>query len=67
MSDKTPALPGLATMVAAYNQMNHYGRTNGMELTVNEPGQSPVSYFCGVMPGDSEFRLWRTGTDPALP
>ena len=39
MSDKAPALPDLATMVAAYNQMNHYGRANGMTLTVHTPGQ----------------------------
>ena len=39
MSDFPPALPDLATMVAAYNQMNHYGRTNGMVLTVPTPGQ----------------------------
>ena len=39
MSDKAPTLPDLTTMVAAYKQMNHFGRTNGMELTVNEPGQ----------------------------
>ena len=39
MSDKAPTLPDLATMVAAYNQMNHYGRTNGMTLTVSTPGQ----------------------------
>ena len=39
MSDKAPILPDLATMVAAYNQMNHFGRTNGMVLTVSTPGQ----------------------------
>jgi uncharacterized protein (TIGR00369 family) len=39
MSDQAPFLPDLATMVAAYNQMNHYGRTNGMELSVSTPGQ----------------------------
>lgn len=39
MTDKTPTLPDLATMVAAYNQMNHFGRTNGMALTVSTPGQ----------------------------
>ena len=39
MSDKAPALPDLAIMVAAYNQMKHYGRTNGMTLTVSTPGQ----------------------------
>ena len=39
MSDKAPALPDLAIMVAAYNKMNHYGRTNGMTLTVSTPGQ----------------------------
>jgi len=39
MSEKALILPDLATMVAAYNQMNHYGRTNGMVLTVSTPGQ----------------------------
>ena len=34
------ARPDLATMVAAYNQMNHYGRANGMALTVPTPGQA---------------------------
>ena len=32
--------PELAAMVAAYNQMNHYGRANGMALTVPTPGQA---------------------------
>ncbi|MCC3153237.1 PaaI family thioesterase [Hymenobacter sp. BT770] len=32
--------PELATMVAAYNQMNHYGRANGMALAVSAPGQA---------------------------
>jgi uncharacterized protein (TIGR00369 family) len=27
-------------MIAAYNQMNHYGRANGMALTVPEPGRA---------------------------
>jgi uncharacterized protein (TIGR00369 family) len=27
-------------MVAAYNQMNHYGRTNGMTLAVPQPGRA---------------------------
>ncbi|MBH8559255.1 PaaI family thioesterase [Hymenobacter negativus] len=40
MSDKAPLITDLATMVAAYNQMNHYGRANGMALTVNTPGQA---------------------------
>ncbi|WP_201977170.1 PaaI family thioesterase [Hymenobacter rubidus] len=30
----------LAAMVAAYNQMNHYGRANGMALSVPTPGQA---------------------------
>lgn len=34
------ARPELAAMVAAYNHMNHYGRTNGMALTVPTPGQA---------------------------
>ncbi|MDO7854714.1 PaaI family thioesterase [Hymenobacter convexus] len=33
-------VPELAAMVAAYNQMNHYGRANGMALTVPEPGRA---------------------------
>ncbi|HEX8656321.1 MAG TPA: PaaI family thioesterase [Hymenobacter sp.] len=32
--------PEMATMVAAYNRLNHYGRANGMELTVPAPGQA---------------------------
>ena len=32
--------PELAAMGAAYNQMNHYGRANGMALTVPTPGQA---------------------------
>ncbi|WP_044003398.1 PaaI family thioesterase [Hymenobacter swuensis] len=31
-------LPDVATLVAIYNQINTYGRVNGMELLVNEPG-----------------------------
>ena len=38
MSD-IPALPDLATMVAAYDQMNHFGRSNGMVLAVSRAGQ----------------------------
>ena len=41
MSDNpTAALPDFAAMVAAYNHMNHYGRVNGMALTVPAPGQA---------------------------
>ena len=43
MSDSpqfTAARPELAAMVAAYNHMNHYGRANGMALTVPAPGQA---------------------------
>ena len=43
MSDSSaPArpVPELAAMVAAYNHMNHYGRANGMTLTVPAPGQA---------------------------
>ena len=39
----TPAarpVPELAAMVAAYNQMNHYGRANGMALAVPAPGEA---------------------------
>ena len=41
-SAPTAARPGpeLAAMVAAYNQMNHYGRANGMVLSVSAPGQA---------------------------
>ena len=41
MSDTPPAarpLPDFAAMVAAYDQMNHYGRANGMALRVPQPG-----------------------------
>ncbi|RSK46219.1 PaaI family thioesterase [Hymenobacter perfusus] len=31
-------LPDVATLVAIYNQINTYGRVNGMELLVQEPG-----------------------------
>ncbi|GAB2964013.1 hypothetical protein GCM10027048_36630 [Hymenobacter coalescens] len=37
-----PEMPDLATMVALYDQINHYGRANGMQLTVHRPGV--VSY-----------------------
>ncbi|MDF7812928.1 PaaI family thioesterase [Hymenobacter sp. YC55] len=32
-------VPDVATLVAIYNQINNYGRTNGMELTVTKPGE----------------------------
>lgn len=32
-------LPDVATLVAIYNQINTYGRVNGMHLTVQQPGQ----------------------------
>ncbi|UOQ72675.1 PaaI family thioesterase [Hymenobacter cellulosilyticus] len=38
----------VATLVAIYNQINHYGRTNGMQLTVASPGQ--VEYSMTVRP-----------------
>ncbi|GAB2772015.1 acyl-CoA thioesterase [Hymenobacter luteus] len=31
-------IPNVPALVALYNQMNQYGRTNGMELTVTQPG-----------------------------
>ena len=34
------ALPNWTAMVAAYNQINNYGRTNGMALTVPLPGHA---------------------------
>ncbi|RTQ49605.1 PaaI family thioesterase [Hymenobacter gummosus] len=37
-----PELPDVATLVALYEQINHYGRANGMRLTVHRPGA--VSY-----------------------
>ena len=44
VSDPTPPaprpVPELAAMIAAYNQMNHYGRANGMVLAVPAPGQA---------------------------
>ena len=36
----TAARPELAAMVAAYNHMNHYGRANGMALSVPTPGHA---------------------------
>ncbi|WBO83653.1 PaaI family thioesterase [Hymenobacter yonginensis] len=33
-------LPDVATLVAIYNQINTYGRTNGMTLTVHSPGDA---------------------------
>ncbi|TGE27308.1 PaaI family thioesterase [Hymenobacter metallicola] len=38
----------VATLVAIYNQINHYGRTNGMQLQVASPGQ--VEYTMTVRP-----------------
>lgn len=32
-------IPDLPTLLAIYNQINHYGRSNGMELAVTQPGQ----------------------------
>ncbi|HEX8428458.1 PaaI family thioesterase [Hymenobacter sp.] len=32
-------LPDVATLVAIYNQINNYGRVNGMDLTVPRPGE----------------------------
>ncbi|SHL25149.1 PaaI family thioesterase [Hymenobacter psychrotolerans] len=32
-------LPDVATLVALYNQINTYGRTNGMQLTLTGPGE----------------------------
>jgi len=32
-------LPDVTTLIAIYNQINAYGRTNGMELTVQQPGR----------------------------
>ncbi len=43
----TPAIPELAAMVAAYNQMNHYGRANGMVLSVPTPGQAEYRMTIG--------------------
>ncbi|WP_400193316.1 PaaI family thioesterase [Hymenobacter sp. B81] len=41
-----PELPDVASLIAFYNQINHYGRTNGMVLRVQAPGQ--VSYTMTV-------------------
>jgi uncharacterized protein (TIGR00369 family) len=35
-----PAAPTIESMVAVYNQINHYGRANGMALTVPVPGEA---------------------------
>ncbi|MCC3159917.1 PaaI family thioesterase [Hymenobacter sp. 15J16-1T3B] len=40
------ALPDVATLVALYDQINTYGRTNGMQLSVHAPGR--VSYAMTV-------------------
>lgn len=39
--------PALAAMVAAYNDMNHFGRANGMALTVPIPGQAEYRMTIG--------------------
>jgi hypothetical protein len=36
-------------------------------LRVNGPGAGRFRKTCGVMAGESVFRLWRTDGDPALP
>ena len=41
-------LPDVATLVSIYNQINAYGRTNGMELQLTQPGQ--VQYTMAVRP-----------------
>jgi uncharacterized protein (TIGR00369 family) len=38
--------PDVATLVALYEQINHYGRANGMQLTVHRPGT--VTYRMAV-------------------
>ncbi|KAA9333482.1 PaaI family thioesterase [Hymenobacter busanensis] len=38
--------PDVAALVAFYNQINHYGRTNGLQLTVQAPGR--VTYTMKV-------------------
>ena len=40
--------PDLAALVAAYNQMNHYGRANGMALAVPAPGQAEYRMAVGA-------------------
>lgn len=42
------SLPDLATLVAIYNNINQYGRVNGMALQVAAPGQ--VQYTMTVRP-----------------
>ncbi|GGE98536.1 PaaI family thioesterase [Hymenobacter cavernae] len=41
-----PPPQDLATMLAIYNKINNYGRTNGMELQVQAPGD--VTYTMAV-------------------
>ncbi|SNC75941.1 acyl-CoA thioesterase [Hymenobacter gelipurpurascens] len=41
-------LPDVAALVAIYNQINAYGRTNGMELLLKHPGE--VQYTMTVGP-----------------
>ena len=40
--------PDLAALVAAYNQMNHYGRANGMALAVPAPGHAEYRMTVGA-------------------
>lgn len=40
--------PNMVALVALYNQINNYGRTNGMDLTVTKPGE--VVYTMSVRP-----------------
>jgi len=42
------AFPELGAIVAVYNQINHYGRANGMALAVPGPGQA--DYRMRVLP-----------------
>ena len=43
----TPPLPDLATMVARYNEINHYGAANGMALTVPAAGRAVYEMTIG--------------------
>lgn len=46
MRKDLPTAPSLEQMVGMYNQINHYGRMNGMRLHVAQPGE--VEYRMGI-------------------
>ena len=70
----------LAKQIAIYNKINHYGRTNGMELEVQAPGEvtytmtvreehlsSPNTCHGGVLAGLMDAALGAAALTLALP